>query len=268
MASTGDVRYDGIDGIRVAAQLDGNDLEHVLIDATGVDLTARMTEDGQSAGADTTPAEPPAIVSRTSGMLRTARIVAGPATVQGYAVHLDVTVSDAAFDWVEYVSARDAGRSASAFGIEDSPETARLSGSFSARMRASDIAPLIRAVATPMLATTGVRLRRLEGTVTVSRRQVVKVRALASVRWKIFGATVRAAVSVQITPAAIVDVKRVRLRSWNPIVAIALLAARRQVRAVEGQRFDLNEEAGATAPRISNLRLSAGDDLAISARFG
>lgn len=267
VVSGSELQLDGVDDIRITAQLDGTDLEHLLIDATGVNLTVQMQDDAQLAAADALPAAVPEIISRTPGMLRTGRLIADPVMVQGFPVHVDATVSDAPVDWAEYADDREQGRPASRFGIEESPGPATSSGSFSVRIQAADIAPLLVAIARPMLATAGVRLRRLECTITVGQRQVVTVHALASARWKIFGVSARATASVQISPDAVVTVKRVRLSSSNPLVAIALFAVRSQVRASEGQRFDLNAEAGPVSPRVHDLRVTAGDDVAIAGRF-
>lgn len=269
------VRIVGLDGIRIQTQLHGADLTRLLIDATGVDLTVRAparvyTYRDLDPGPPPPASEAPRIISRAPGTLHSARIVAQPVRVQGHAVNIDLTLANIGLDWVRYDRERTAGVPASIVDVEAADAPTRPSGAFTVRMRADQLAPLVADVARPLLAALGVRLRHLTGTVTVSRRQVVTVRGAAAVRWKIFGASVRLLASVHISPDAVVTVRRLRLRSVNPIVAIALAATRSGLRAVEGQVHDLNaalREDGAATPRLHDVRIAADRDLTASGRF-
>ena len=269
-ASDGEMKVGGLDGIRISADVTGPEINSLLIDATGVEITVDAGEKPASHATPDAP-ETPEIVARTTGILRSARLAAGPVVIQGFDVHVDGSIQNVALDWVRYATEQAPGTPASVFGFED-PEgkpAQHPSGAFSARMRAADIAPMITAVMRPLLATTGVRLRRLEATVTTSSRQKVTVDALASVRWKIFGATIRATAVAHVDPDGIITVKRLRLRSWNPFIAAALAMVRSDLREAEGQRLDLNEglAEGSTTVRVHDLRITADEDVAVSARF-
>ncbi|GAA3937131.1 hypothetical protein [Microbacterium soli] len=290
-----ELRVTGLDGIRTAVELDGTTLTHVLVDATGVRIDVHPAETGTGAadaGARNTGAGGPGaaavadaasqaddILTRTSGKLRFARLMAAPVTVQGHDIHLDATVADLPFDWVEHTAPRDPERPETRYGVEDSPLPAHPTGSFTARMRLADIGPLLADIARPLLEPSGVRLRRLDASVHADRRQNVTLKGFASVRWKIFGATVRGTAVVHADRDGVLTVRKVRLRSGNPIIAIALHLARHRIRAVEGERLDLNapDSAPDDAPtpasaervlRVHDLRVRTGTDLEITGRIG
>lgn len=261
-----EVQITGLDDIRTTVELDGTDISHLLIDATHVALAVRP-----GAGPAPAPASDEAerdILSREPGMLRFARLAAGPVVVQGHEIHLDATLQNLPVDWVQYATPLTPERPETVFGIDESRRPSHPSGTFSARMRSDEIGPLIAAMARPLLASAKVRLRRLEVTLAESRNQTITLRALASVRWKIFGAAVRATAVVRITPDAVVTVKRLRVRSRNPAIAIGLRMVRDELRAVEGQSHDLNAELGpGSSVRIRDVRVSVGYDTEISARI-
>ena len=272
-AQAGGPQIGGLDGIRITAELTGDDLTHLLIDATGVDLTLQAPERARSLLDLDSSSQPqtPEVVSRTAAMLRSARFAAQPATVQGYPVHLEATVAEVPFDWARYAAESRPGHPASIFGFAATDASAQPSGSFSARVRRDHVAPVIAAIAGPLLATAGVRLRSLTGTITADRHQVVTVRGAASIRWKLFGASVRARASVHISRDAVVTVRRLRLRSLNPLVAFALMMVRAELRRAEGQVIDLNAELAAdvsTSIRLRDLLITADDELHLSGRFG
>lgn len=264
---------DGLDGIRITADVDGADVTRLIVDATGVDLRASAHRTSLHDAASSPVAADPVIVERTSATLHSARLLAAPVSLQGYPVHVDVAVSQVPFAWARYAEAVP-GRPTSRFGIEDaegSDAMVEASGTFAARMRADDLAPLITDIATPLLAEAGVRLRRFTATVSATRRQVVTVRGSAAVRWKIFGASASVIASVEVTPDAVITVNRLRVRSANPLVMIGLAVARSELRAIEGETLDLNASMaaeGEAVPRVHDVRVTVDDDIAVSGRFG
>lgn len=273
LAAVGDdrLRLSGLDGIRTTVELDGTDVARLLIDATGVALTVDVGAGTASAGTDAAQPIHPQIITRTPGALRFARVIADPVTLQGHELHLDATVQDLLFDWVRYAEPTSPGRPSSAFGIEDAASehptgSGHPAGTFAVSMRTDKIDPLIASIAQPLLAESGIRLRRLKTDLAEGRRQTIKLHALASVRWKIFGATVRATFVVQIERDGVITVKQLRLRSSNPVIAIVLLMARSELRRVEGQKLDLNE--GCEALRLHDLRVSIAESVEISGRLG
>jgi hypothetical protein len=264
-----DMRITGVDGIRTTVDLDGTDVAHLLIDATGVKLKMKP-----AAGAIPAPDadDAPAVVDRTPGVLRFSRRVADPVNVQGYDVHVDATVQDVAFDWARYAAPVRADRPETVFGLADARDPGTPSGTFSARMRAENIGPMIEAVARPLLKESGVRLRRLDTTMSADAGQNVTVDAVAAVRWKIFYATVRAHAEVQVDPDAIITVKTVRLSSRNPLIAVGLRLMRQQLREAEGRRIDLNADAAADGARrtlrVHDLRVRVTQNVEVSGRIG
>lgn len=287
LADSPDARIEGLDGIRTTVELDGADVSRLLIDATRVRLELRSADakssesvGAGSAGAESAGAESvgesvgepagaesaePEIVARTPGILRFARLTANPVTVHGHDLHVDATMQDLPFDWVEYATPTTPDRPATAFGVEDAAEHGSPTGTFALRMRAADIGPLITDAMRPLLSEAGIRLRRVEVAVTSDQQELI-AGGLASVRWKLFSATVRAAAILHVDPDAIVTVRKLQLSSRNPVVAIALRVVRGELRAIEGTATDLN--GGSERLRIHDLRVTAAHDVAVTARIG
>ncbi|MEJ6553503.1 hypothetical protein B4U78_010780 [Microbacterium esteraromaticum] len=271
IADSPDMRVSGIDDIRTTVDLDGTEITHLLIDATGVKLKMKPAP-----GATPRPqpdARPePDVIARTPGMLRFARITADPVNIQGYDVRIDATLHNVAFDWARYATPVRADRPATAFAIADADDPGTPSGAFSVRMRADDLGPMIESVARPLLKESGVRLRRLDTTVTADAEQNVAVDAVAGVRWKIFFATVRAHAEAHVDSDAILTVKTVRLSSRNPLIALALRLMREELREAEGRRIDLNAEAAADGAsrtlRVHDLRVRVAQHIEVTGRIG
>lgn len=269
-----ELRVTGLDDVRTTIDLDGTDVVHLRMDASGVSLTIRPPADAAREDSSKSDAEEPAepdIVSRTAGMLHSFRLIADPVSVQGYDIHLDAAGRSIPLDWVQYAAPAEPDRPDTAFGVHfhELDRPARPTGTFTARMRTADISRLISSLAAPLLAPTGVRLRRLDLTLTAGRRQTITLNAAAAVRWKIFGTTLRAKLVVRVSPDAVITVERVRLRSRNPIIAILLRSIRDDLRAVEGETHDLNEgltPPGETSPRLHDLRVFVSRDTEISGR--
>lgn len=271
ITDSSDMRITGIDDIRTTVDLDGTEITHLLLDATGVKLKMKPGNGATPEPRAKADAEP-AILDRIPGALRFARITADPANIQGYDIRIDATLQNAAFDWARYATPVRADRPATAFGIADADDSGAPSAAFSVRMRADDLGPMIGSVARPLLKGSGVRLRRLDTHVTADADQNVTIDAVAAVRWKIFYASVRAHVKLHVARDAIIAVKTVRLSSRNPLIALALRLMRDELREAEGRRIDLNAEAavdGASRTlRVHDLRVRVAQDIEVSGRIG
>lgn len=271
VADSPDMRVSGVADIRTTIDLDGTEITHLLIDATGVKLKVKPGA-GATPRPQSKPDAAPAIIDRTSGMLRFARVCADPVTVQGYDVHLDATLQNVAFDWARYAAPVRADRPETSFGIADADDPGTPSGAFSARMHADEVGPLIESVARPLLTESGMRLRTLATTVTADADQNVTVDAVAAVRWKIFYATVRAHAELHVDPDAIITVKTVRLSSRNPLIGLGLRLMREELRQAQGRRIDLNADAAADGAsrtlRVHDVRIRVTQSIEVSGRIG
>ena len=271
IASSADMRVSGLDDVRTTVDLDGAEITHLLIDATGVKLKMKPGNGATPEPQAKADAEP-AILDRIPGALRFARITAEPANIQGYDIHIDATLQNVAFDWARYATPVRADRPATAFGIADADDSGAPSGVFSVRIRADDLGPMIESVARPLMKESGMRLRRLDTDVTADDDQNVTIDAVAAVRWKIFYATVRAHVDLHVARDAIIAVKTVRLSSRNPLIALALRLMREELREAEARRIDLNAEAAADGAsrtlRVHDLRVRVAQDIEVSGRIG
>lgn len=318
IADSPDLRITGVDDIRTTVDLDGTEIAHLLIDATGVKLKMKpgsrepgssegsgaptsggptsggpgaggpgsgapgaggSRSGGPASGGPASDPEPepdaehePAVIERTPGVLRFARVTADPVTVQGYDIHIDATLQNVAFDWARYAEPLRPHQPETAFGIADPVEMSTPTGTFTARMRADELGPLIESAARPLLKESGMRLRRFETSVTADAEQNVMIDGIASVRWKIFYATLRAHAEVHVDPDAIITVKAVRLSSRNPLIALGLRMMREELRGAEGQRFDMNADMKAeSTPRalgVHDLRVRVTQSIEVSGRIG
>jgi hypothetical protein len=296
MLSRGDgFVMEGADRIRIAVDLDGDDIESLDIDATGADLRPSLTDsaaltdnvaltDNASPGGTTAadapapPAPPiaPTVVDRGGGVLRHARLVAHPVRVHRVPIRVDAAVDRLPIEWLVHERPVDARRPETAFALSSAGDARGTIGSFAASMRTDDIGRLLLALIRPATAGSGVSVRRLRislapaGTEPAGTEPAAPERfrlgARATARWKLLRATVRIEARIRVAPSAVVTVEQFRIRSRNPLVAVLLRIARRDIRGYEGKRYDLNEDPA--MPRVHDLRLSAGKDVSISARLG
>ncbi|WP_226530972.1 hypothetical protein [Microbacterium paraoxydans] len=261
----------GLEDVRVSCELDGDDLEHLTLDASAVDLRLRMpTHDTAPSAPVTVPADTPEVRSRRAGTARTIRLIARPVRVERIPVVIDAQVYDAPIEWLVYATPVVAGRPESRFGIEVVGDGAGMRGSFLASLAATDLPRLLTAVLRPALKAGGVRLRRLTATVVPDGPDGVRIDGAAGVRWRIFPASARATARIDIDPSGIITVRDVRVTSGNLVVALALRAVRRTIRAQNGRTYDLNDELGfgETALRLHDVRLTVADQLTVAARLG
>lgn len=263
-ASDEEVRLDGLDKVRITVNATGPNIDHLLIDATGVKLTLSASGTAHIPEEPAEPAEP-VIVERTDGMLHSARIIADPVKMQGLPLRLDVTLDQMPFTWVTYDAEQTAGDPTSRFGIDETAgATATPSGSFTGSIRVDDISRLVTRLMKPLLEGTSVRVRRVDVTITDTGIGRLHVHAAATAWWKVLAARVRAEAVVDVTSDAVITIERLRLHARNPLIAIALRMVRSQITEIEGRTYDLN--ANLTGVSIHHLRVSAGEDLTISGR--
>lgn len=93
------------------------------------------------------------------------------------------------------------------------------------------------------------------------------VLAGAGIRWRLLTASARGTARIGVSDDGVITVRDLAIGSRNPIVAIALRAARRSVQEQIGQTYDLNEGFSAEGPRLRDVRVAAGDEITVTARF-
>lgn len=266
LASAGD-QLDGLEAVRISAELRGDDLEQLTVDASGVDLRMRPAAASASSSALPAPASPD-IRIRRPGVARRARLRAAPVLIDGVPLTFDAEVIDAPIDWIEYVSPVDPAHPETAFAIDSRDGGEGVRGSLSASMRVADVGPLIERLAGAALEAEGVAVRSVRVDVDQDGADGIRVFARARVRWKLLSASARAKARLRITPDAVVTVQDLTVGSRNPIVALALRAARTTVRAQIGRTIDLNGEVPLSALRLHSLRVTVARDVSVEARLG
>ncbi|MFK3677713.1 hypothetical protein ACI2IP_08275 [Microbacterium sp. NPDC090218] len=259
----------GLDDVRVSCEMDGDDLTHLTLDASGVGLRLRVPKHDPSSPVSV-PAPAPPVVSRRRGIARTIRLIARPVRLERIPLVVDAQVHDAPIEWLEHAAPVVADRPESRFGIEIAGDGAGMRGSFLASLAASDLTPLLTAVLRPALAAGGVRLRRLRVSVAPDGPDGFRIDGAGSVRWRIVPASARATARIGVHPDGIVTVRDVTVRSGNPLVSVALRAARKSIRGEIGRTHDLNEVLGTevSAVRLHDVRVTVDDDITIAARLG
>lgn len=270
LAAAGD-QLGGLDAVRISADLRGDDLEQLTFDASGVALQLRPQPSATpppgiaSAHSDTTAATE--IRSRRPGIARRVRLIAAPARVDGIPLTVDVELLDLPIDWLEYEEPSDPTRPETVVGI-DVRDDEGVRGALSASIRSNDIGPLFERIARAALEADGVDIRSVRIDLRQDGADGIRIAARVGVRWKLLSASARMRARLRISPDAVVTVRDLGVSSRNPIVALALFAARTQVRAQIGRTLDLNDETSSSGVRLHDVRLTAGRDLKLSARVG
>lgn len=300
--SAGDgFRMEGADRIRITVDLEGDDIETLDLVATGVNLRPVLTDTARPDGAaDNSPPPTSAVVDRRAGVLHRARLVALPVRVHRIPIRIDAGLEGLPIEWLVYDHPRDARRPETAFTISSSGDARGTTGFLTASMRTDDVGRLLLTMIRPVVAESGLHLRRLtfslvpanaeqtpgleqsagsrrsatseqsvgRGYSTDPERFRLIVRATAS--WKLLRATVRIEARIRVEPSAVVAVEFFRIRSRNLLIAALLRIARSDIRGYEGKRYDLNDELATdgTMPRVRDLRVTAGKEVSISARLG
>ncbi|MFK0403166.1 hypothetical protein ACIQTT_12600 [Microbacterium sp. NPDC090225] len=259
----------GIDDVRISSTVDGDHLERLIVDGTGVALRLRVPKHDSAPTASASPVAPD-VVERRRGTARTVRMLARPVEIEGIPLTIDVQLDDAPIEWQVFASPVVAGRPESLYGIVLADDGAGMRGSFLASMTADDLTPLLTSLLRPALKAAGMRLRHLSVTGAQDGTDGIRIDGAAAVRWRLIGASARGSARIGIEPDGVVTVRDLRVGSTNPFVALALRAARKNIRAEIGRRHDLNASLAAdgVALRVHDLRVTVDDEIRISARVG
>lgn len=263
----GEFAVEGLERLRIALDLHGDDIERLTVDASAVTLRVRRASAPPPAAepASVTTATPP-VLSRTRATARLIRLLADPVQIEGIPLTAEAQLENVPFDWLVYAAPTVTDQPDSRYGVEPT-DSAEARGTLSASMRSADLAPLIRAITAPLWAEAGVSLRRLRIDVDQDGPEGVRASAEAAIRWKLLRASARARVRVTVAPDGVITVRDLRVGSRNPIIALALRAARSQVDELVGRVYDLNDDI-AGGPRLHDVRIQAGRELRVSARLG
>lgn len=259
----------GIDDVRISSTVVGDDLDQLLVDASGVALDLRVRRHDRTSTASVPPSDP-VIVERRRGTARSVRILARPVEIEGIPLTVDAQLDDAPIEWQVYAAPVTEGRPESRYGLTLADGGAGMRGSFLASMRASDLTPLLTAILRPAFQAARARLRRLTVTAAQDGADGIRVEGAASVRWRVISASARGSARIGIEPDGVLTVRDLRVGSRNPFIALALRAARTTIRAEVGRRHDLNASLavdGVTV-RLHDVRATVGEEIRISARVG
>jgi hypothetical protein len=263
------MKVEGLEKVRISAELDGTNLDSLTWDATNV--TLRFTQ-GTAAPHTQVPASAPRpeVVHSRSGIARSLRFTARPLRIQRTKVAFDAQLFDVPIAWVVYDTPSVPGIPASIRGVEPGSEATGVRGTLDMSLRTADLAPLMRSLLEPALRGTGFHLGRLDLDVEQDGIDGIHARGRARIRWKLISASVKGDARLHISDDGVITVNELRVSSRNPLIAIGLRIARSHVRAQVGRSFDLNQEfsLSAPAPRLHHVRVSAGQELRISARLG
>ncbi|UYO97364.1 hypothetical protein OED01_01140 [Microbacterium sp. M28] len=255
----------GLERIRVTAELIGTDLESLAIDATDAALDLHFADPSPAP----MPAVEPDVVRSSTGIARSVRMTAQPMRISGIPLFLDVRLSDAPITWLVYANPTVRGTEQSRHDLQVAEDGTGVRGSVDLSIRADDIAPLIRSMLEPGLASAGIRLRRLDIDILQDGADGIRLRARGAARWKLLSASARASARVRITSDGILTLRDLRIGSGNPVVAFGLLFVRRHLRDAIGNTFDLNaDEAGLQGIRVHGVQVAADEDVRIRARLG
>lgn len=224
---------DGLDGAQIAAMLDGDDIESLAIDLTGVGITL-PGDAGAVDPADAGRAESAAEITRTPAHLRTLTVTAHQATLAGAPVDLDLEFERVPIEWVE--------RADGTLELDSSADAAAWEGANGAATIAVaqvDLAPLATQILNVALADVGASVSGLELRLTSAGVDAAELDATAKAKYGVIGAKVRFRAT-----ASIVDGDRIRLTdldlsSGNLLAGALLGLAKGELEKLEGQEVDL-----------------------------
>ncbi len=254
--------------MRIDATLDGLDLRRLYLDARDLDLRVEVQpEDSPGTRSEATTEEPEPLM-RASGLLREFRLHASPLRLEGAPIDVDLRARDVPIEWAVFAEPLVKNEPASDRML--APRAAGGRASLDASMRTADIAPLIAEIARPFLAQADIALRSVSLDVRGSGASRLTIRASARVRWKLLTASVSASVKLRVSPDAVVEVRSLKIRSRNPLIAIALLFARTHINDAVGESLDLNAgfSAAGVSGRFHSVSITGGERVVLSARFG
>ncbi|WP_137845930.1 hypothetical protein [Microbacterium sp. 2FI] len=222
---------------------------HPGIASAALDLTGFTVGTPATPPADpVTPPVPPRnaeIATSTPAQIDRLSFIAAPLEVWGVRVHATFDAEDIPVEWITDTAGELWLR-------VDETRADQLRARFRVRVAVDAAREGLRTVLTQALAAERLTLSDFDMDVRAKRRGVVEASGQARLRRGILSAKARARAVVRLDPRRMTaTVERVSVRSANPFVALALLAARSHIRAAQGQVIDLN------ASMPAGVRLSA-----------
>ncbi|MFF2496408.1 hypothetical protein [Agromyces sp. NPDC058064] len=245
----------------ISARLAGADVRELSVDLTRIAIPFALPtglvepEAFDPATGHPLPAapapEPEPVVRRTPATLEELRLVGRPVVIAGLPVVVDGLARGIRFDWVETGDGE--------LSIEEVPlaDAAPLHGYLSASAQTGELVAALDALLRAALAEMGLRLKALEVTIEGSTRDALRLGAFARIGKGPFSASARLSTAVSVDRSFTLRIRRLRLTSANPIVAIALLFARRGLRAARRTRVPLAEQLP-PGTRFAEFSVDAG----------
>ncbi|GEK23585.1 hypothetical protein [Cellulomonas xylanilytica] len=245
----------GLDGVKVAVEIDGPDLASLRVDATGVSVQ------DPGASARSLPVGPADVVRREPGTVRSLEVVGHPVTVRGLPAQVDVAASGVGFDWVVgadgqlYVEVRPPSDAAPAVG------TGRVAVAHRALVAA------VEAALGELLQDKGFTLTGLELDLQNRGPRALDVRADAKIKRSFLRAGVTVTASASIDRSLVLEIGDVAISSSNPVVDGLIGPFRSRVAAEAGRTIDLAAQLP-PGVRVSDVSIEAGDDVVVSVTLG
>ncbi|WP_435735793.1 hypothetical protein V5D56_13320 [Cellulosimicrobium sp. PMB13] len=261
--SEGSVEH--LDRLSVSATVDGPDVPTLDVDLSGVVVRPTTSATGTTpTGEPVVPAPDGASTStaaREDGVLRRVRVDAHPVTVEGVPVDVALEALDVPFRWVE-----GADGSLGVELVEPDDDAPLLGHVRVAAPQDALVETARRLIEEPLRTMGGLSLSSFDVEIESTGPRSARGAGFARVRKGILSASIHAKAVVEVDAAMVLTVRELSLTSRNPVVAAALLAARRHVEEAQGRRIDLAAELPAGL-RLADVRLDVGGSIAVSARF-
>lgn len=234
----------------------GGDLQHLRIDATGLQATQRGLE---KAGALARPTFPPAAEAEPITLHRV-DLLAAPA-------HLDDVPIDARAE-LQALQALLVRADDGHLWILTDPQRslAQLQGQGTVTIRTEDLETLAHRAVARQLEDMGATLSSLRVRVRAEHERALAVLADAKVRRRRLSATVQIRMDAHVDEQMVAHIGQVQARAGNPVVAMVLAAVRGKLDRYAGRTFDLNAHMPAGL-RLVDLGVETGDDFVARARF-
>ena len=233
------VEIDGLDRASIAAELDGNDIESLELDLTGLTITMpeHAAPDGTHPDASSGPdsLDSPE-TSRTAAILRSAVITAHPALIADAPISVDLTVNNLPVHWAER-----ADGSLELDVVSDTAELDRTTGAATVSMQQADLAPLVTQFVNLALADVGASVSGLEIALSRAGEDVADLDATARAKYGVMGDKVRFRATASIVGGDRIRLSDLDLSSSNLLAGALLGLAKGELEKFEGREFALTE---------------------------
>lgn len=243
----------GVENVRVEATMDGASMDALLVDASGVaiDIASDTTQARLPAAGVDDGADDPAVATRESAVLRRGTFAAHPLHIQQVPLDIEATAMNVPFEWLEL---EDDGLAVRL--LEDMPPRSRRAVRLHLKAAVSPddvFQAIMRILRTDLADVEGIHVDREKFVVTQLGARRFTIALSARVRWKFLRPTMRVRAQLQMDSRFVVRLRRVKVTSSNPLLALVLRVFRRRITRDLKQPLDLNEQLRPLA--LKSLRI-------------